>query len=231
LPISPISRNHTGLSRKTGLPDGQTDRQTVALRFTLQPNVTGVTSRCWSPVAFQHDAFAAERRCACSTAPAAIDRYFLLAGRSAANPPAVVAVVDRWDRQTDRRSTVTNRPWSAYDADSINNRICGQLRLEADCCCCCCGSVIGCDRCATTEPAVPPSSRNSPRLLVVKYFGEAVYPSPIVCCARGHLPPPAFGPLCLPSAPILVTPLLMVALANRCRDIDVRRAGTISPTS
>jgi len=23
--------------------DGQTDRQTVALRFTLQPNVTGVT--------------------------------------------------------------------------------------------------------------------------------------------------------------------------------------------
>ena len=43
---------------------------------------------------------------ACSTAPtalAAIDRYFLPAGRSAANPPAAVAAVDRWDRRTDAR--------------------------------------------------------------------------------------------------------------------------------
>jgi len=34
--------------------------------------------------------------------PAAIDRYLLFAGRSAANPPAAAAVVDRWDRRTDR---------------------------------------------------------------------------------------------------------------------------------
>jgi len=33
--------------------------------------------------------------------PAAIDRYFLSAGRSAAKPPAAVAAVDRWDTQTD----------------------------------------------------------------------------------------------------------------------------------
>jgi len=33
--------------------------------------------------------------------PAAIDRYFLSAGRSAAKPPAAVAAVDRWDRKTD----------------------------------------------------------------------------------------------------------------------------------
>ena len=54
-------------------------------------------------------AFAAERRRACSMAPAAIDRYLLpttAARRSAANLPAAVAAVDRWDRQTDGRPTV-----------------------------------------------------------------------------------------------------------------------------
>jgi len=49
-------------------------------------------------------AFAAERlqhgaRCTAAT----IDRYLL----SAVNPPAAIAAVDRWDRQTDRRPTVT----------------------------------------------------------------------------------------------------------------------------
>jgi len=34
--------------------------------------------------------------------PAAVDRYLLPAGRSAANPPVTVAVVDQWDRQPDR---------------------------------------------------------------------------------------------------------------------------------
>jgi len=38
------------------------------------------------------------------SAPAAIDRYLLPAERSAANPPAAVAVVDRWDRQTEGRT-------------------------------------------------------------------------------------------------------------------------------
>ena len=47
---------------------------------------------CWAPVRPQYGA--------CS-APAAVDRYLLLAWRWAANPPAVVAAVDRWDRQTD----------------------------------------------------------------------------------------------------------------------------------
>ena len=40
----------------------------------------------------------------CITAPAAVDRYILPTGRSAANPPAAVAAVDRWDRQTDERT-------------------------------------------------------------------------------------------------------------------------------
>ena len=44
---------------------------------------------------------------ACSTAPtaasAAIDRYLLPTGRSAANPPAAVAAIDRWNRRTDAR--------------------------------------------------------------------------------------------------------------------------------
>ena len=42
------------------------------------------------------------------SAPAATDRYFLPTGRSAANPPAAVAVVDRWDRQTDKRTLDRN---------------------------------------------------------------------------------------------------------------------------
>ena len=46
-------------------------------------------------------AFAAGRRRTCSTALAAVDRYLApAAGRSAANPPAAAAVVDRRDRQT-----------------------------------------------------------------------------------------------------------------------------------
>jgi len=47
---------------------------------------------------------------ACCTAPAAVDRYLLPAGRSAANSPAAVADVDPWDRwtsgQTDGRMDV-----------------------------------------------------------------------------------------------------------------------------
>ena len=38
------------------------------------------------------------------SAPEAIDRYLLPGGRSAANPPAAVAAVDRSDRQTNRRT-------------------------------------------------------------------------------------------------------------------------------
>jgi len=45
------------------------------------------------------------------SAPAAVDRCLLPARGSAANPPAAVAAVDRWDRetegQTDGRPTVT----------------------------------------------------------------------------------------------------------------------------
>jgi len=35
----------------------------------------------------------------------AINRFFLPARRSAANPPAAVAAVDRWNGQTDGRQT------------------------------------------------------------------------------------------------------------------------------
>jgi len=38
---------------------------------------------------------------ACCTAPAAVDRFLPPDWRSAANPPAAVATVDRWDRRTD----------------------------------------------------------------------------------------------------------------------------------
>jgi len=55
-------------------------------------------------------AFAAERwplQHGARSASAAIDRYLLPARRSAANPPAAVAAVDRWDRERDGRQTVT----------------------------------------------------------------------------------------------------------------------------
>jgi len=38
-----------------------------------------------------------------ASAPAVINRYLLLAGRSAANRPVATATVDRWDRRTDAR--------------------------------------------------------------------------------------------------------------------------------
>jgi len=44
---------------------------------------------------------------ACSTAPADDDWYLLPAGRSAANPPAAVAAVSGWDRQTEGGLTIT----------------------------------------------------------------------------------------------------------------------------
>ena len=70
-------------------------------------------------------AFAAERRRllhgACS-APAAIDRYLLPAGRSAANSPAAMVAVDRWDRRTDGRTDARSlhEPYSTYYAGSVN---------------------------------------------------------------------------------------------------------------
>ena len=52
-------------------------------------------------------ASAAERRHlqhGARSVPVAVDRCFLLAGRSAATPPAAVPAGDRWYRQTDRRT-------------------------------------------------------------------------------------------------------------------------------
>jgi len=71
-------------------------------------------------------AFAAERRRlrhGALSAPAAIDRYLLPAGRSAANPPPAAAAAERRDRQADGRTDASplHRPFSAYYAASVNN--------------------------------------------------------------------------------------------------------------
>ena len=70
------------------------------LQYTLHTH-THSTQPPSSALNMTLPAFAAEHRGACSTAPATI------AGRSAANPPAAVAAVDRWDRQTDGHPTVS----------------------------------------------------------------------------------------------------------------------------
>ena len=61
---------------------------------------------CWAPC---YGVFAAQRACGyyAAPAPAAADRYFLRAGRSAANPPATDGTERRTDRQTDGHSTVS----------------------------------------------------------------------------------------------------------------------------
>jgi len=65
-------------------------------------------------------AFAAERRAAAplmlSIGRAAIDRYLLPAGRTAANPQQRNAVGEQWDRRTDRRTPVLDIVTS-----SVNN--------------------------------------------------------------------------------------------------------------
>ena len=77
-------------------------------------------------------AFAAERLRAavrrCCLAPVAVDRYLLPAGRPAANPPHAAAAVDRWDRQTDRR-THTGHRIAYYCANGVDNRRCGECQL------------------------------------------------------------------------------------------------------
>ena len=66
-------------------------------------------------------AFAVEGRHAHSTrfprVTSVIDRYLLSTGHSAANPPAAVAVVCRWDRWTDARAL--HRPCFGYHVGSI----------------------------------------------------------------------------------------------------------------
>jgi len=56
-------------------------------------------------------AFAADRRAAAAplllrAGRAAIDRYLLPAGSTAANPPHAAAAVDNWDIQTERRTDI-----------------------------------------------------------------------------------------------------------------------------
>jgi len=54
-------------------------------------------------------------------AAAAVDRYILLAGPAAANPPHAAAAVDRWDRQTDGRTPYRYIDSAAYYASSVSN--------------------------------------------------------------------------------------------------------------
>ena len=67
----------------------------------------------------------------CCPAPPALDRYFLHAGRPAANPPHATTTVDRRDRQTDRQTDgrtdirPLHRSCCACHRDSANKlRIC-----------------------------------------------------------------------------------------------------------
>jgi len=74
-------------------------------------------------------AFAAKRRrllhgASASSAPASIDRYLLPAGRSEENPPAAVAAVDRWDRQTDGRKPDRNTDDNLYAVLENKRSIC-----------------------------------------------------------------------------------------------------------
>jgi len=63
--------------------------------------------------------FAAVRRA--TAAPAAIDRYLLPAGPTAANPSQLHAAVDRWGRKTDGRTAYRYLDSAAYYAGSVNN--------------------------------------------------------------------------------------------------------------
>jgi len=54
----------------------------------------------------------------------AIDRYLLSEGRSAANPPhAEAAAVDRWDRQTDRRTLARFVDSAAHTVQEVSIKI------------------------------------------------------------------------------------------------------------
>ena len=63
-------------------------------------------------------------RCCWVTVLAAVERYVPPAGRSAANPPHDAAAVERWDRQTDRRTPdrYTNPVLHTMRAKSISRQ-------------------------------------------------------------------------------------------------------------
>jgi len=63
--------------------------------------------------------FAAVRRAA--AAPAAIDRYLLPAGPTAANPSQLHAAVDRWGRKTGGRTAYRYVDSAAFYAGGVNN--------------------------------------------------------------------------------------------------------------
>ena len=56
-----------------------------------------------------------------AAAPAAIDRYLLPAGPTAANPSQLHAAVDRWGRKTDGRTAYRYVDSAAYYAGGVNN--------------------------------------------------------------------------------------------------------------
>jgi len=83
-------------------------------------------------------AFAAEP-CACAIllqhpTATAIDRHLLPTGPTAANPSHWHAVVHRWDRQTERRCTVTQTPLHTMQAVSINcyHHVCFQDSFSSE---------------------------------------------------------------------------------------------------
>jgi len=61
----------------------------------------------------------------------AIDRYFLRAGRTAANLPAAVAVVDRWETQSDSSSSARRARHNARST-ALSSK-CGQLHIDSQC--------------------------------------------------------------------------------------------------
>jgi len=77
--------------------DKKTNYYIILLAYIL------ILTTLWSAssVGCQHDT---ARICCWAPAPAAVNQYLLSTRRSAANPPHAAAAVDRWDRQTDRRT-------------------------------------------------------------------------------------------------------------------------------
>ena len=71
-----------------------------------------------------------DRSISLRTRRAAIDRYRLPAGPTAANPPHAVATADRWDRQMDGHRAVAQTV--AYSASSVEKPAEGQTKRETD---------------------------------------------------------------------------------------------------
>ena len=102
-------------------------------------------------------------------APAVVDRYLLPTGRSAANPSAAAAAVDRWDGRTDGRTV----GWSTVSSTAVRvlSGPCQQVCVEPP-------------RTSVLNMTLPAAAARAPAAIDRYLLPATELSSPRRCCCR-----------------------------------------------